>query len=120
MIQVSLKMDEMHALLHAQSMTPNPRMHQAMKRAADRAFARTQSDVHVDTGSLKASGRVALTDDWPTYATTIVYGGQSWGPNDPVTYAIYEMNRGGTHDFMRGATENLEVFTAAMLEQWDA
>jgi hypothetical protein len=30
------------------------------------------------------------------------------------------MNRGGTHDFMRGATENLEVFTAAMLEQWDA
>jgi hypothetical protein len=82
MIQISLKMDEMHALLHAQSMTPNPRMHQAMKRAADRAFARTQADVHVDTGSLKASGR--------------------------------------THDFMRGATENLEVFTAAMLEQWDA
>lgn len=69
------------------------------------AFADTQAATHVITGSLKASGKTDSDFDGDEWSGTITYGGVLWklpapGPaHDPVVYAIYEMARGGDHDF---------------------
>lgn len=65
------------------------------------AFARSQQEVHVITGSLHASGTIEsdLKDD--IWKGEIEYGGPSLGhKHDPVEYAEYEQRRGGSHDFM--------------------
>lgn len=75
-------------------------------------FVDTQKDVHVDTGSLKESGKVESEASKATqkWEGTIRYGGPSTGVNNPVDYAIYEKRRGiggaggpsdgkGDHDF---------------------
>jgi len=80
-----------------------------LEAVIDAAFAATQTFVHIDTGSLKSSGKVESDYDGVTalWTGTIVYGGESGGINDPVRYAIYEQRRRGvktgvgtTHDFM--------------------
>lgn len=69
------------------------------------AFADTQAATHVITGSLKASGKTDSDMDNDEWYGTIEYGGSLWsvpspGPaKDPVEYAVYEMARGGDHDF---------------------
>lgn len=69
------------------------------------AFAETQAATHIITGSLKASGKTETDMHDDEWVGTIEYGGALWktpapGPaNDPVDYAIYEMARGGDHDF---------------------
>lgn len=73
------------------------------------AFLETQAATHIITGSLKASGTTSsdFTDD-RVWEGEITYGGQlhrsaaPGPPNDPVDYAIYEMARGGLHDFFAG------------------
>lgn len=65
-------------------------------------FADTQVKVHVITGSLKLSGSTYTTYDGKQWEGTITYGGESTGVHNPVTYAIYELARRGTHDFFRG------------------
>lgn len=76
------------------------------------AFLVTQEKVHVITESLKASGKTETDFDGDTWTGTIIYGGSLWRvpspgpPNDPVRYAIYEIARGGDHDFFAG----LETF----------
>lgn len=71
-------------------------------------FAMTQERVHVITGSLKLSGFTDSHWDPESYGWTgtIIYGGASTGPNNPVDYAIYEMARGGEHDFMADVPED--------------
>ena len=72
-------------------------------------FKNTQSRTHVITGSLKASGIPESDYDADKWTGSITYGGTLWkspapGPaKDPVEYAIYEMNRGGDHDFYADA-----------------
>lgn len=69
------------------------------------AFGETQAATHVITGSLKASGKTESDMHEDEWVGTIEYGGELWavpspGPaRDPVDYAIYEMARGGDHDF---------------------
>jgi len=69
------------------------------------AFAETQAHTHVITGSLKASGKTNSEFDGDEWEGEISYGGALWKtpapgpPNNPVDYAIYEMARGGDHDF---------------------
>lgn len=75
---------------------------EALLRAA---FLNTQARTHIITGSLKASGKTDSDFDGDVWTGTITYGGALWKtpapgpPNDPVDYAIYEMARGGDHDF---------------------
>lgn len=85
------------------------------------AFAETQAATHVITGSLKASGKTASDFDGDEWTGEITYGGALWKPaapgppNNPVDYAIYEMARGGAHDFFgplvayEGAVEQILV-----------
>lgn len=71
-------------------------------------FVDTQARTHIITGSLKASGKSETDFDGETWTGKITYGGVLWKPaapgppNDPVDYAIYEMDRGGSHDFFGG------------------
>lgn len=72
------------------------------------AFKVTQEKVHIITESLKASGKTDTDFDGDTWTGSIIYGGALWKvptpgpPNDPVVYAIYEIARGGDHDFFAG------------------
>jgi hypothetical protein len=73
------------------------------------AFEATQAATHVITGSLKASGHTDTDVTEDSWTGRIIYGGPLFGapapgpPNDPVEYAIYEMARGGEHDFLAPA-----------------
>jgi hypothetical protein len=72
------------------------------------AFADTQVRTHVISGSLKASGKTESDFDGNVWSGKIEYGGVLFKapvpgpPRDPVDYAIYEMARGGSHDFFGG------------------
>lgn len=78
----------------------------ALEAVLQAAFLETQAATHIITGSLKASGRTSsdFTDE-KVWEGEISYGGPQYRdvapgpPNDPVDYAIYEMARGGDHDF---------------------
>lgn len=78
---------------------------EALLRAA---FLDTQARTHVITGSLKASGASSSDFDGEVWQGSITYGGVLFKvpvpgpPHDPVDYAIYEMARGGEHDFFSG------------------
>ena len=76
-----------------------------MESVLSAAFAVTQAKTHVVTGSLKASGKTNSEFEDDVWTGEISYGGALWKtpapgpPNNPVDYAIYEMARGGDHDF---------------------
>lgn len=78
------------------------------------AFADTQARAHVITGSLKASGKTSSDFDGEDWKGEISYGGASAGPNNPVDYAIYEMARGGDHDFFAGLPGYESKFESAI------
>lgn len=83
----------------------------ALEAVLQASFLETQAATHIITGSLKASGRTSseFTDD-RVWEGEISYGGSMYrepapGPPPPsgkVDYAIYEMARGGEHDFFAG------------------
>jgi hypothetical protein len=58
-------------------------------------FQETQKRVHVETGSLKASGRRYTRDSRLGFRGTITYGGYSPGKKNPVLYARIENEREG-------------------------
>lgn len=68
-------------------------------------FTVTQAQVHIDTSSLKNSGRHKSSMDrrGKRWEGEISYGGPS-RPIPEVKYAGYEQARGGNHDFMRSTT----------------
>ena len=70
-------------------------------------FTMAQSRIHVETGSLLASGRVDPDSREGQWRGEIVHGrggvptGADPGPaRDPGKYAIFEYNRGGNHDWI--------------------
>ena len=79
-------------------------------------FADTQARTHVISGSLKASGQPQSDYDGDLWTGEVTYGGVMWRtptpgpPNDPVDYAIYEMARGGDHDFFAGGPAYIDKF----------
>lgn len=84
--------------------TPRPRDVAALDGVLLNLFDLTQTIVHVETGSLKASGSPEAEYDrlGKRWKGSITYGGPSPGSiKDPVKYAWYERSRKGSHDFMR-------------------
>lgn len=66
-------------------------------------LAQAKSIVHIDTGSLYASGKKESSMKGGWYSGHFEFGGSSKGSvHDPVDYAIYEAERGGPHNFMSG------------------
>lgn len=81
------------------------RLQVKLLNALDATFDMTQELVHIITGSLRGSGRKEIEQTGAaTFRVAVIYGGPAPGfPNDPVDYAIFEMARGGSHDFMTPA-----------------
>lgn len=86
----------------------------ALEAVLKAAFLDTQARTHVITGSLKASGTTSSDFDGDDWHGQIKYGGASTGPNNPVDYAIYEMARGGDHDFFGNLPAFEPQFEAAI------
>ena len=64
------------------------------------AFADTQAQVHVQTGSLKGSGKTKSKFASEIWAGEVEYGGAALGMiHNPVDYAFYEWRRRGAHNF---------------------
>lgn len=75
-------------------------------------FAETQALVHVVSGELKASGRVHSQVTGSVWEGTIAYGGPG------VPQAIYEIERGGNHDYTRLIPSHYDELLAATGAQW--
>ena len=86
------------------------------ERVLIRQFAATQTSVHVITGSLKSSGRVASAHGKDKWVGTITYGGKSAGIHNPVDYAEFERERDGRHDFLEPAVKMEHMYIHAMIE----
>lgn len=80
-------------------------------------FSATQARVHIDTTSLKNSGRQKSTMHRATnvWEGTITYGGPS-RPIPVVKYAPYEQARGGSHDFLQPAMKLNKQYERAILD----
>lgn len=81
---------------------PDAKMRAALDSVLNLGFKETQKAVHIETGSLKTSGKKGSKTSKvrKRWEGTIEYGGPSGGVHNPVDYAIYEKERDGTHDFM--------------------
>lgn len=83
------------------------------KMANDHFFAETQRFVHVVSGDLKRSGHHDIHTQQNRVVATVEYGGEG------VDYAAYELNRGGSHDFLAlGWEASQDVFQAAFGDTW--
>lgn len=86
---------------------PTARTFGEFERIFAEAFSVVYEDVHIETGSLFSTGKVdTFMEDPYSWEGTIRYGGPAPGMlRDPVYYGIYELARGGSHFFFRGAHE---------------
>lgn len=70
------------------------------------AFLSCWNVVHVETGSLKSTGRpesLATATEW---GGRVHFGGAAPGfPRDPAFYGVFELARGGLHFFLQPAYE---------------
>lgn len=80
---------------------PTMKMKEALDSVFALAFLESNANVHVETGSLKTSGKKKSKGSKVSarWVGEISYGGPSGGVHNPVDYAIYEKSRGGSHDF---------------------
>lgn len=100
-VSFRIDMSEWTEALHAIS-GPGMETIAKLEEVMAEAFAESQAIVHVITGSLKGSGRTSFKVEGDQWTGEISYGGPSPGfPHDPVDYAGYEQERGGSHDFLR-------------------
>jgi hypothetical protein len=77
-------------------------------------FQASQRAVHVQTRSLKMSGKSSFNSTKDKWEGEITYGGPSGGIFDPVDYAEYERERGGLHDFLAPVERLSREYIAAM------
>lgn len=97
---------------------PTPKSLAGLDSVLSAGFAMTQAAVHIDTTSLKQSGKKSSTTDQSKaqWEGVIRYGGPSAGVNNPVDYAIYEKRRAGDHDFFSGLPALHPLFIAAIIK----
>lgn len=89
-------LDELIAAVHLFG-NPNHIATFPLEAVLQSGFLATQAHVHVISGRLRASGRTSSHFDGTTWEGAVEYG----GPHDtPAYYAIFELARGGTHDFL--------------------
>ena len=127
MIHISSNWTEIDAELDRVESLPGFKGKKILDAVLDLAFLTTQEAVHVETESLKLSGKSKSDVDhiFRNWEGEITYGGPSTGVNNPVDYAIYEKARGthwagpssvkGDHDFMRPLDSFGPFWTAAVM-----
>jgi len=78
-------------------------------------YAATQTAVHIQTSSLKNSGKVSSRIGENKWEGEISYGGESAGSvHNPVDYAEFERERDGNHDFLEPAKKQDHYYEQAM------
>lgn len=112
-------LDEMIDAVAAIGGSPNFETIGRLEAVLHMGFLETQAATHVITGSLKLSGTTSSEFDGDVWTGTITYGGPSAGPNNPVEYAIYEMARGGAHDFLAPLTALDDAFLEAVAHHFE-
>lgn len=140
-----INLDEMIDEVQRIGSEPDARVVGELSKVLIEAFEDTQLKVHspgnpggntyIPTGSLLSSGKSStdLTSGWE-WSGEISYGETAllphwhdWGkhgatgkpPHFDVEYAIYEMNRGGEHDFFRDLPLFDEKFLQALMTHFD-
>ncbi len=78
-------------------------------------FQITQKAVHIQTGSLKSSGKIDSDRDNNSWKGQFSYGGISSGVHNPVRYAIHELDRGAFHDYMSEGVEYGKFYGPAII-----
>lgn len=105
MIGIYLESDwsEIDAELDRLGRMPDPDMVARLDAGLAELFGFSQTVVHVETASLKGSGKKSSKVDRvrKRWEGEITYGGPSTGVNNPVDYAWYEQRRDDPHDFMK-------------------
>lgn len=86
---------------------PSAKGIKALEAVLNYGYEITNAGVHVETGSLKSSEKATSSESHKTWEGKLEWGGPSAGVNNPVDYAIYELARGGPHDFRETATIDL-------------
>ena len=79
----------------------DPAMEQ-WQAANDVFFERTQRFAHIISGDMKRSGRMETSIEGKQIIGETTYGGVT-GTKGPVDYTVYELARGGSHDFIARA-----------------
>lgn len=98
--------------------TPSWRLTSRLQSAHRLTFLDVQGKTHVITGSLKLSETTSTDYDGRTWEGHITAGGPSPGPNNPVNYAIYEMARGGEHNFFRDIPLFYRLYEEAIMQHY--
>lgn len=115
MIRINRLTDEIDKELDRLSDGPTIQDIMKFESVLARQFNATQARVHVQTGSLKTSGKVSSSKTPSSWEGNISYGGLSGGIHNPVDYAEFERERDGAHDFLAPAVameqEYLDVIT---------
>jgi hypothetical protein len=93
---------------------PNAKMNTALDTAFELGYETVKADVHVQTSSLKNSGKKSTKHGRSKWEGKFSFGGPSTGVNNPVDYAIYELDRGGDHDFMKTTPQMRATFVTAI------
>ncbi len=123
MIQVTSDWSDVDRELDRLSRMPTMEATSLLNTALSFSFALTEAAVHVETGALKASGRMetnkqSIESQWT--------GEITYGDEQAVDYAIYEQRRDihwvgpsdskGDHNFLRPLDAVGPVYVAAILE----
>lgn len=118
MILIKGDYSEVNAELDRLIGMPDPQTSAALTSVLEAGFGLTQMAVHIDTGSLKSSGKSSSSTDESSHEWEgkIRYGGPSGGINNPVNYAIYEKRRGGIHDFFLDLPTLHPMYLAAIMK----
>jgi hypothetical protein len=81
-------------------------------------YVATQQAVHVQTRSLKNSGKIASSTGQNSWEGIISYGGPAPGSiHNPVDYAEFERERDGNHDFL-APTKGLEAYYVQAMNEF--
>lgn len=121
MIRITSDWSDVHEELDRLLGLPDQKTRLLLDAVLEAAFLLTQASVHVQTSSLKWSGRKESDSDkiGSKWEGMIQYGGPSTGVNNPVDYAIYEKAREpdehGVHDFFAGLPALESLWIAAIM-----
>jgi hypothetical protein len=94
---------------------PDARMAGLLGVVLNFGLAEVKGAVHIDTGSLKASGKSEDETSGKQWEGSFTFGGVSPGVNNPVDYAIYELARGDSHYFMSPVKDLDPLWVTAIL-----
>lgn len=100
MITIRSNYHEADASLRKLLLAPTAELTLELDMVLQLAFAATQAAVHIETASLRESGKAKSSSVDGKWSGEIDYGGESSGVHNPVVYAYYEKRRGGAHDYM--------------------